>query len=60
MDPQIIQAGKLLSLANKDEEFIAEHSRVIDSEDVKRIEDIRIGGDNYVGIKVGIHKGDGW
>ena len=48
MDPQLVQVGKLLSLDNEDEEFIAEYSRVIDSEDVKHVEDIRIGEDNYV------------
>ena len=45
-------------LDNEDEEFIAEYSRVIDSDDVKHVEDVRIGEDNYVGMEVGIRRGD--
>jgi len=58
VDPQLIQTGKLLSLDNEDEEFIAEYSRAVDSKDVKHVEDIRIGGDKYIGMEVGIRKGD--
>ena len=53
-----MQVGKLLLLDNEDEKFIAEYSRVIDSDDVKHVEDVRIGEDNYVEMEVNIRRGD--
>ena len=58
VDPNIIQQGKLLSLDDEDEEFIQEYSRVIDSEDVKHIDDLRVGEDNYIGMELGIRRHD--
>ena len=43
----LIQQGKLLSLDDEDEDFIASYNRVIDSKDVKHIDDFRIGEDNF-------------
>lgn len=54
----LIQEGKRLSLDDEDEEFINSYNRVIDSEDVKHVEDLRIGEDNFIGMEVGIRRGD--
>ena len=39
LDPNQIQAGKLLSLENEDEEFLTEYRRVISDEDLPHQED---------------------
>ena len=57
-DPQIIQSGKLLSLELEDDDFTNEYNRVINSPHVKHIEDLRIGDDHYIGMELGIHRGD--
>ena len=54
----LIQEGKLLSLDDEDEEFINNYNRVIDSKDVKHVDDLRIGEDNFIGMEVGIRRGD--
>ena len=54
----LIQQGKLLSLDDEDEDFIASYNRVIDSKDVKHIDDLRIGEDNFIGMELGIRRGD--
>ena len=58
IDPHLIQSGKLLSLDDEYSECIEEYSRVINSDDVKHVEDLRIGNDNYVGMEVEIRRGD--
>ena len=55
----VIQEGKLLSLIDEDDDFISSFNRVIDSEDIKHIDDLRVGEDHFVGMEVGIKKGNG-
>ena len=54
----LIQEGKLLSLDDEDESFKEEFNRVIDSDSVKHVEDLRIGEDNFIGMELGIRHGD--
>ena len=54
----LIQEGKLLSLDDEDQDFIDNYNRVIDSQDVKHVEDLKIREDNFVGMEVGIRRGD--
>ena len=48
----------MLSLDDEDSGFIEEYSRVINSDDGNHVEDLRTGNDNYVGMEVGIRRGD--
>ena len=48
----------MLSLDDEDSEFFKEYSRIINSDDVKHVKHLRIGNDNYVGMEVGIRRGD--
>ena len=54
----LIQEGKLLSLDDEDKQFINDFNRVVSSDDIKHIEDLRIGEDNVIGMEVGIRRGD--
>ena len=54
----LIQQRKLLSLDDEDQEFIDDYNRVIDSDLVKHVEDLRIGEDNFIGMELGIRRGD--
>ena len=47
----VFSKENLLSLDDEEKEIIQEYSRVIDSKDVKHIDDLHIGADNnYIGM----------
>ena len=54
----VIQDGKLLSLDDEDEQFREDFNRVIDSEHVKHVDNLRIDDDNFIGMELGIRRGD--
>ena len=54
----LIQQGKLLSLDDEDDDFVAQYNRVIDNEAINHVDDLRIGEDHFLGMELGIRRGD--
>ena len=54
----LIQHGKLLSLDDEDEDFISDYNWVIDNKSLKHVDDLKIGQDTFIGMELGIRRGD--